>query len=250
MALDPPTTRPRGTRTVRSPVMTAGRSQLAGCPGAAASSVAASRSSRGKSSGRGWSAPASSSTTRRPASASRAARAHPEDPAPTITRSCSGSVTTEPQHPRQVQPPDLAGGGPRQLAHRVQLLGPLGGSEPFAGPGPQLLPWRRPDVGSDHPLPPVLVGDTEDGALDDPGMRVEDRLDLGRVDVDAAGDDQVLAAAVEPHETVVVHPAQVPHRDPVVLPGRGRLVRRPPVFEAGPPPHGAPQLAALLGAHP
>ena len=81
-------------------------------------------------------------------------------------------------------------------------------------------------------------------------MRVEHGLDLGRIDVHAAGDDQVLAAAVEPDHAVVVHPAQVADGHQVPAPRGRRLLRRPPVLEAGPARHRAPQLAALVGLQP
>src|SRR4051812_9354429 len=146
-ALDPPTTRPRGTGTVSPPVSSPVRAQFAGCPGTAARIVAASRSSGGKSAGWAWSAPASSSSTRRPASASRAASAQPDVPAPTTTTSHSGSATVgttlQTQHSGEVEPPHLAGRGAGQLVEPVQALGPLGRAQPVARPGAEVVRLRR-----------------------------------------------------------------------------------------------------------
>src|SRR3954452_8382071 len=96
--------------------------------------AAASRNTGGKSSGRTWSAPASSSSTRRPASASRAASAQPDVPAPTTTTSHSGSATVEPGPLGEVEPAPLAGGRAGQVVEPVQALRPLGRAEPLAGP--------------------------------------------------------------------------------------------------------------------
>src|SRR3954452_9407396 len=248
-ALDPPTTRPRGTGTVSPEVSSPVSSQLAGCPGTAARMVAASRISAGKCTGTAWSAPASSSSTRRPASDNRAASAQPAVPAPTTTTS-QASVTVEPEDPGQIEAAHLSGGGARQVVEPVHGLGPLGRRPALPRPDGQVGRLRRTDVGGDHPLPPLLVGHPEDGALHDVGVRVEHRLDLGRVDVDPSGDDQVLAPAVEPDEPVVVHPAQVADGHPVAPPGRRGLLRCAPVLEPRPAGHRAPQLAPLVGLQP
>ena len=61
-------------------------------------------------------------------------------------------------------------------------------------------PEARPGVGTDggtDPLTPPLVGQAEHGHLGDAGGLAQHRLDLGRIDVDPSGDDQVVAAAVE-----------------------------------------------------
>ena len=59
------------------------------------------------------------------------------------------------------------------------------------------------DVRRAHPLAPALVGTAEDGDVLEAGRTGEGGLDLGRVDVDAAGDDQVRAPRVQPHQTVL-----------------------------------------------
>jgi hypothetical protein len=51
--------------------------------------------------------------------------------------------------------------------------------------------------------PPLLVGQAEDRAVLDGGMSEEHLLDLGGVDVEAAGDDHVLGAADELAANVV-----------------------------------------------
>jgi hypothetical protein len=45
-----------------------------------------------------------------------------------------------------------------------------------------------------HPLPQILVRQTDDGAGTHRRVRIEGGLDLGRVDVGAPGQDEVLAA--------------------------------------------------------
>src|SRR3954452_21478332 len=128
-ALAPPTTRPRGTGTVSPEVSSPVSSQLAGCPGTAARIVAASRISAGESARCPWSAPASSSSPRRPASDNRASSAQPAVPAPTTTTS-QASVTVEPEDPGQIEAAHLAGGGALQVVEPVQGLGPPGRRQP------------------------------------------------------------------------------------------------------------------------
>src|SRR4051794_38446577 len=77
------------------------------------------------------------------------------------------------------------------VAHRL-------GGEPDGGVGV--------DVGADR-LAHVLVGDAEDGAVAHALQAEEAGLDLGRVDVDAPGDDHVVATVVEVEVAVGV---QVP----------------------------------------
>ena len=244
-ALEPPTTRPRCTGTRRSAVSSASRCQAAGSPGTAAAMRAGSRSSAGKSA-RGVVLPRLEQQHARPgvgeAAGQRAAgRAGPHDDdvllgqvehQPPSSPSASGRSS------RRTLPVDVRGSS----SSRCRPLGRLAGDSRSRAQAPSSVGIRRPDVGRDHPLAPLLVGQPEHGALDHVGMGVEDRLHLGGVDVDAAGDDQVLAAAVEPDRAVVVHPAEVADGDQVAAPGGGRLLRRPPVLEAC--PRAAPRTTA------
>src|SRR3954452_5525218 len=128
-ALEPPTTRPRGTCAVRPGISSADRSQFAGWPEAAARIVAGAPDSGGKPPGSGWSAPASSSSTRRPASARRAATTQPDVPAPTTTTSHPSSIG-QAEHPGEVEPAHLAGGGAWEVVEPVHRLGAFRGAEP------------------------------------------------------------------------------------------------------------------------
>ena len=58
-------------------------------------------------------------------------------------------------------------------------------------------------------LAPVVVGDAEDRGVGDRGVREQHALDLGRIDVDAAGDDHVGLAVAEEQVAVVVEVADV-----------------------------------------
>ena len=71
-----------------------------------------------------------------------------------------------------------------------------------AGARPQL------EDGGD-PLAPLLVGQPDHGAVLDVRVRHQRLLDLGRVDVEAAGDDHVLGPVDDEQEAVVVEVADV-----------------------------------------
>ena len=60
---------------------------------------------------------------------------------------------------------------------------------------------------------PHCSSDAVHGDVGDPGVLAEGVLDLGGVDVDAAADDQVLAAAVEEEVAVLVEPPEVADRE-------------------------------------
>src|SRR5690606_6151342 len=100
------------------------------------------------------------------------------------------------------------------------------------------------------PLAPALVRTPEDGDLHDPGHLDQRRLDLGGIDVDAAGDDQVCAAGVEVDIAVRVDAAEVADREGRSVrgrpPGLRRALRVVPVLEAAPRRDDAPQLVVLV----
>ena len=75
-----------------------------------------------------------------------------------------------------------------------------------------------------HDLAPLVVGHADHADVADRGMAEQHRLDLGRIDVHAAGDDEVGAAVGEEEVAVVVDVADVAERE-VVAAGR-----RPSVF--------------------
>ena len=88
-----------------------------------------------------------------------------------------------------------------------------------------------------HPLAPVGVGYAEDGDVHDTGDLTERVLDLERVDVDPAGDDQVGAPALEVEVAVGVDASDVAdgERRPVgrFPPCGGRLLGGTEVGEPG-----------------
>jgi len=60
------------------------------------------------------------------------------------------------------------------------------------------------------------VGDAEDGGIVDRGMLQEEVLDFGGIDVEAAGDEHVLAAAIDVIEAFGVAVGEVAGVEPAV----------------------------------
>ena len=104
---------------------------------------------------------------------------------------------------------DLAGQGARQLVVEDVGLGRFGGARCS-----RRTPCSASSVDLARPRPrrpagPTRRRDAVHGDVDDARVLAEDLLDLERVDVDAAADDQVLAPAVEVEVAVLVEPAVV-----------------------------------------
>src|SRR5690606_3541290 len=74
---------------------------------------------------------------------------------------------------------------------------------------------RGPDHGGDL-LAPVRVGDAEDDRLRDAGVAGDRGLDLARIDVLPAADDEVLEAAGDGDVAALVHDADVAGVQPAV----------------------------------
>ena len=89
---------------------------------------------------------------------------------------------------------------------------------------------RRPacelDRGDDD-LAPLVVGHADDTGVADRRVPEQHRLDLGRIDVHAAADDEVGAAVGEEEVAVLVDVADVAERE-VVAAGRRRRSSRAP----------------------
>ena len=72
-------------------------------------------------------------------------------------------------------------------------------------------------------MTPLLAGDfgvdADDDRLGDRGMGVDDGLDLDRVDLEAAGLDQQLLAALDVEQPVLVEPAEVAGEEAAVAEG-------------------------------
>ena len=100
-------------------------------------------------------------------------------------------------------------------------------------------------------LAPALVGHADDGGLGDGRMRVQDGLDLGRVDVLAAGDDHVLDPVDDAVVALVVALGDVAGAQPPVREGgRGRLRVAPVAREDVRPAHDAARPSRLPRAAP
>ena len=94
----------------------------------------------------------------------------------------------------------------------------------------------RGDLGAGHDdgvdgLAPALVGHAEHGRLEHGRVAEQHVLDLGAVDVLAAGDDHVLGPVDEVHVAVVVHVAEVAGVVPAVDERGGRLLGLVPVAD-------------------
>ena len=129
---------------------------------------------------------------------------------------------------------ELAGGGAGRSSTTEIGLGALVGRQAVGRHGGAVSSSvDGSDDGGADALAPLVVGEAEDGHLDDAGRLGQDRLDLGRVDVDAAGDDEIVAAAVEEEIAVGVEATEVADGERVAAPGPvgGRGVA--PVAEAG-----------------
>ncbi len=122
----------------------------------------------------------------------------------------------------------LAGRVAGEVVDDVHLARPLVVGEAFGAEREQLVD-RELATGTHHHecadvLAEHLVRYSDDRGLLDVGVLEQHRLDIGRVDVVAAADDQVLLAADEVQEPVLVEVAEVTAAQPAVRgPGaRGR----------------------------
>ncbi len=107
---------------------------------------------------------------------------------------------------------------------KSMVFGQLERGEPLAAEREDVLGQRR---GAAAPvaqlddrldlLAPVVVRHAEDGDVGDRGVGVDHGLDLGRVDVHAAGDDHVALAIAEEQEPVGVEVAGVADGEELVL---------------------------------
>src|ERR1035437_5734072 len=121
-------------------------------------------------------------------------------------------------------------GQPLDHVHGARVLV---GRNPLLDEGDQLLGIDGlARLGRDHGvdlLAEFLVGHPDDGGLGHLGMHVDDLLDLARVDVEAAADDQLLLAIDDEEEAFVVDVADVTAVEPAVLDRLGGGLRLVPV---------------------
>ena len=131
------------------------------------------------------------------------------------------------RHARQRVAPDLPHPVARKLLERDHALRALVGREPLAAVRDQRVGVEvaRGDDERHDLLAPALGGHARDRHLPDRRMVLEGGLDLARVDVEPARDDQLLAAAGDLEAAVAgVDPAEVAGAEPAVA--GERLVRR------------------------
>src|SRR5919199_3189151 len=81
------------------------------------------------------------------------------------------------------------------------------------------------DDEEDRDLAQMLMGHADDGAVADALEKAGDLLDLGRRDVLAAADDQLLEAARDGQEAVLVAPREVARAIPAVPQGGSGFLR-------------------------
>ena len=93
------------------------------------------------------------------------------------------------------------------------------------------MPGVRLDRG-DHDLAPFVVGDAHHTGIADRRVAEQHGLDLGRIDVHAAADDEVRAAIGEEEVAVVVDVADVAEGEVVAAVGAVGLLGRLVVLEA------------------
>src|SRR3954463_13959614 len=115
---------------------------------------------------------------------------------------------------------DLAGRPLRQIVHEPDVTWVFVGGDallderaqvPRRRPGPGLERDRRPDL-----LAEGLVRDADHRRLADVRVLVDDLLDLARVDVEAAADDDVLLAVDDVVVAIVVDARDVAGAKPAV----------------------------------
>src|SRR3954452_9012235 len=112
---------------------------------------------------------------------------------------------------REVLAAYLAGESAGERGHEAILLRSFGRRQVLSREGIQCGGVRRSHDGGDDALAPGVIGYAEHGDVVDADQFAEHVLDLDRIDVDAAGDDEVFASAVEVEVAVVVDPAEVAH---------------------------------------
>src|ERR1700753_19271 len=86
------------------------------------------------------------------------------------------------------------------------------------------------DIG-DRDFVPARIGPADHAALGDTGMIQENALNLGRIDVLAAGDDQVLLAVMDPEITICIAAADIARAIPAVVQGFASCGFVSPIFE-------------------
>ena len=94
---------------------------------------------------------------------------------------------------------------------------------------------RTQDDAGDDVLTQHRIVDAEHGHLVDGGVECHRMLDVGRVDVVAASDDDVLASPDDVEVAVLVDPAEVAGQEPPVDPGAGRRLGVAVVLALGRP---------------
>src|SRR6185312_13520254 len=92
----------------------------------------------------------------------------------------------------------------------------------------ELRAGRAGDIGL-HRLPAIGIGDAENDAFGDLGILVDRLLDVARIDLVAAGDDDVLDAVDEEKVTVGVEVADIAGAQPATAEHRGGRLGLAPI---------------------
>src|SRR5215472_2531430 len=147
---------------------------------------------------------------------------------------------------------DLARGVARQRRYEANFPGQLEAGQLAASEVQQLRGCRRLLAGhydSNHLFAPLLIWHTHDRYVRYGRVLVENLLDLARVDVDAAGDDQVAHPVHDVDVVVLVQHGDIAGADEAVL--AGGLAGRLRVVQITSEDHGraAPELPRLSDGH-
>src|SRR5690349_12563411 len=133
-------------------------------------------------------------------------------------RSCGGDEAVA-----QFALEHLADRAARELVDDREVRDTLRLAEPLVRPRAQRLGVDRRAFAHDDPrrrrLAPALGGNAGDRRVGDRGMLAEHRLEVARVEVEAAADDHVLAAIDEREKAVVVEAADVAGADEALAGG-------------------------------
>jgi hypothetical protein len=92
---------------------------------------------------------------------------------------------------------------------------------------------RRTHIYQAHALTPLGVLHSEHRNFVNSSHLREREFDLSGIDIDAAGDNEIAATALEIDVSVVVDATEIPDSEPVAIPRFARLFGIIPILESG-----------------